>query len=148
MFLPKNKLYKRKKARTRRLLFLISFVFFGALTLWALGYLFSIPLFNKKPYISPLSSTLSAAGSNKASNQAEDIKAILSKNHIPFKEVLQDRVLITIILAGEEKIFFTKEKSLIDQTSSLQSILSRLTIEGKRFTKIDFRFDRPIVTYE
>jgi hypothetical protein len=42
-------------------------------------------------------------------------------------------------------IFLTSDRDLSEQLSSLQAILSRLTMEGKRFLRLDMRYDRPVI---
>ena len=54
---------------------------------------------------------------------------------------------IMALLSDGETIFFSTNKDIPSQVDSLQIILSRLTIEGKKFQKIDFRYDLPIITY-
>lgn len=44
-------------------------------------------------------------------------------------------------------IIFSTGKDIAVQVDSLQIILTRLTIEGKKFQSIDFRYDKPVVTY-
>ena len=39
----------------------------------------------------------------------------------------------------------SKKKDIQEQINSLQLMLNRLTIEGKRIKTVDFRFDRPIL---
>lgn len=48
-------------------------------------------------------------------------------------------------LNGEEYIF-DLNKNISQQTSSLQLIKTKLTIDGKRLKTADFRFDDPVIT--
>ena len=79
--------------------------------------------------------------------RSEDIESMLKKNNIPFVNIssFSNEAFIVKLTQGEE-VIFSLRKSLDLQISSLQLILSRLTIEGKRFSRLDLRFDKPVVT--
>jgi len=53
----------------------------------------------------------------------------------------------TVKLKEGPFVIFSTDKDLGWQISSLQSIISRLTIDSKKPVKVDFRFEKPIVTY-
>lgn len=53
----------------------------------------------------------------------------------------------TASLSQGGNVIFSLEKPLDQQMSSLQLIISRLTIEGKGFTRIDFRFNDPVISF-
>lgn len=81
-------------------------------------------------------------------NNLKQIESLLIKNKINFSSVSEMKnTSILVKLNSGEEIFFSPEKSLNFQVSSLQLILSRLTIEGKRFNRIDFRYESPIITF-
>ncbi len=42
-------------------------------------------------------------------------------------------------------VIISSDKDLNSEISSLQFILSRLTMEGKQFTLLDLRFDKPVI---
>jgi hypothetical protein len=50
-----------------------------------------------------------------------------------------------ITLNDDEEALVTFKKDIHQQISSLQFILSRLTMEGKQFTRLDLRFDKPVI---
>ena len=79
---------------------------------------------------------------------------------ITFLEKLldQDGILITNInteadgslrlhLKDGGEVILSSKKDLRSQISSLQLILSRLTIEGKKLKVLDFRFNRPVISF-
>ena len=124
------------------LIFLFFLLFFYAVRL----YLPSI--FNKSAFVSPIAfsikekiGVLSGGSSNK------ELENLLSQKNIAFSSisVLSDSSYLVKLSTGEE-IIFSGTKAMPPQVSSLQLILSRLTIEGKRFVRLDFRFDKPVVT--
>ncbi len=45
-------------------------------------------------------------------------------------------------------VIFTSEKGLETQVNSLQLILSKAKIDAAKITKIDLRFDKPVITYQ
>ncbi|PIZ99857.1 MAG: hypothetical protein COX78_01335 [Candidatus Levybacteria bacterium CG_4_10_14_0_2_um_filter_35_8] len=75
-----------------------------------------------------------------------DLEILLKKKNIQYQKVLPGNDLsLFITLKDEGLVIFSLKRDLSTQTSSLQLILSRLTIEGKRLKKLDFRFDKPII---
>ena len=54
---------------------------------------------------------------------------------------------ITIVLSNNATILLSSSKDLQKQLASLQVTLSQLTIEGKQFKKLDFRFEKPFITF-
>jgi len=52
-----------------------------------------------------------------------------------------------IILEEAILAVFTLEKPVSSQVASLQMILNRFKIEGKKPKKVDLRFEKPIVTF-
>lgn len=81
-----------------------------------------------------------------------NIEAILKKQKIAYQfvtrmesttaAVLKDTYVITLPDNGEVII---KKQDLLRQISSLQFVLSRLTMEGKRFLRLDLRFEHPVI---
>lgn len=75
-----------------------------------------------------------------------DLEALLKKKNIQYQKILSGNDLsLFITLKDGGLVIFSLKKDLSSQTSSLQLILSRLTIEGNRLKKLDFRFDKPII---
>lgn len=100
---------------------------------------------NKKTFIS-------AVPKQNLDQQTETINTILGvlkEKHITFSGVFVfDSASYLVKLASGEEVFLASGKSLVEQVSSLQLILSRLTIEGKRVSRVDFRFDTPVLTMQ
>lgn len=73
----------------------------------------------------------------------------LTENGITFSSVTvaSDSSYLVTLPAGEQ-VLFSQKKDIVSQVSSLHLILSRLTIEGKGFSSLDFRFDKPIVVFK
>lgn len=128
----------RKNRKTKKGLIII-FLFF--LFFLALAFLYAF--LGRSTFVSPLPS-------NDASFfEAENIEALLKKNNISFSEIkssTDSSILVRLATGGD--VLFSSTKSLSEQVSSLQPILFRLTIEGKRFKNLDLRFDKPVIRYE
>lgn len=72
---------------------------------------------------------------------------LLDKNiTVDFPLVATDSAIVAHIKDNGEVLFSSKD-NLARQVESLQIILSSLTIEGKKFKKIDLRYTRPIMVY-
>ncbi|MDP3941706.1 MAG: hypothetical protein Q8Q49_05350 [bacterium] len=51
---------------------------------------------------------------------------------------------IVVTMPGNAEVLM-KSEGIPEQIASLQLIIHRLTMEGKRFSRLDLRFDRPVV---
>lgn len=93
----------------------------------------------RNSFISPLSLV------NEKKNN--DIVTLLSSKNIAFSRAEASESAILVTLASGEEILFSTSKSYDMQISSLQLILSRLTIEGRKIKSLDFRFDKPVIIF-
>ncbi len=76
------------------------------------------------------------------------VEKLLREKNISFSgiSILSDSsYLITISNNGQVR--FSSQKDIDKQVSSLQRIVRELTIEGKQFKIIDFRFSEPIISF-
>lgn len=130
---------RKKIKRKKRITFLRIVSLFILLLAILLGlYLISPIVFGKK-IISPLAKRYVSIGSENMSEEL--LKAKISFSSI--KRSSDSSYLVTLSEGGI--VILTPLKNTANQISSLQLILSRLTIEGKRVKLIDFRYDRPVV---
>lgn len=131
----------QRKLRTNKIfqilknIFLI--IFATALLFLTVYFAVSNFLLSKTPFVSPLSKT-----------SDESFEKKLSKANIPFASisVASDSSFLIVLKDGSE-VNLSDKKNIQKQISSLQLILSRLTIEGKRFKRLDLRFDKPIIVF-
>lgn len=110
-------------------LILLAFLFYKFLT-------FSI--FNQS-VISPL-------GHIKPS-QASSLGVLLKEANVPFSSIRSASDSYIVVLSDGGQVIISSKKDLAVQISSLQLMLNRLTIEGKRIKNLDFRFDKPIINF-
>jgi len=102
-------------------------------------YRFPTLSFFKKPIISPLAKS--------KPHQDSNLESLLEREKIPFTSVIRSSDFYMIVLPDGGQIFISSKKDLTSQISSLQLILNRLTIEGKRIKSLDFRFDKAIIKF-
>lgn len=133
----------RKKNKTKIFFrwLILSLIVFCLIT----GFVF----FKKNFPQAPVSKLANKPKISKDSQLSKNLEEILKKNGIGFSTIqISSNSSILVNLAGGEEVFFSEGKPFDNQVSSLQFILSRLTIEGKRFSRLDFRFDKPVVTFK
>lgn len=76
------------------------------------------------------------------------VEKALKDNDILFSQVVvlsDSSYQVSIPNNGQVKL--SSQKDIGKQITSLQRILKHLTIEGKPFKNIDFRFEEPIISY-
>jgi hypothetical protein len=126
---PRHRKYHRK----RIIAYIILLGIFGFAV-----YFFNLYIISTGPlFVSPI-------GKSGVSQTA--VGKILKDNGIPFKSVVfSDYFLVTI--RDNEQVKLSSDKDIRRQVASLQKILRELTIEGKSFKSIDFRFSEPIISF-
>ena len=122
-------------------IFFLSVIIISVLSGGAFVYFYVLSP-NKNAVISPLV----VQNLNHSSNNS--FEAMLEKNNIPFSSVhvASDSSYVVILKSGGE-VIMSPNKNVQNQISSLQLILSRLTIEGKQFKSLDLRYDKPVVVF-
>jgi cell division septal protein FtsQ len=136
MFLTKRKLKKeRSKFRFKILVLFLILLLFVLLTV---EYLF-LNLNSKKPFISPIVKPTESV--------VLDLEKELKKYKISFSSMVYEDGNIVLNLKDGGVVILSSKKDISLQLSSLQLILSRLTIEGKKLKSLDLRFDSPIISF-
>lgn len=134
-------MFRRKLKRKNKweLLKIIPYFFLILIILLSIYFVMSFVV--SKKIISPLSQ-------RHFSFEGENVSGNLSKAGISFSSVKRSSdSLYVITLSDGGQVIITPAKNIKNQISSLQLMLSRLTIEGKRVKLIDFRYDRPVVRF-
>lgn len=138
MLQRKRKLKKEKTKQRLKLAFLM--LVFLLMSLTFLVYLNTHFSFGRKTYLSPL-----AEGKLIFSNSLEEQ---LNIANVKFKTISSNSDgSVTVTQEDGGLIILSSKKNILFQISSLQLILSRLTIEGKKLKSLDFRFDNPVVSF-
>ncbi len=138
--LQKKRLLKREKVKekSRNIFLFLLVLFFVFLTIEYIYLNFS---FGRTTYINPIAKNKTSIVSltEQKLNDAKIAFANISEQN--------DGSLVIKLKEGGEVILSSK-KDIQTQVSSLQLILSRLTIEdGKKLKNLDFRYDSPVVSF-
>jgi hypothetical protein len=143
MLQGKNLLRRRKNIRIKKrrnwkvLYFLIGSLFVSILLLFA-GYYLNLYY---PDILSPLA--------RERFYGTLKIEQALTKANIKFIKVARQNkdLSFEVILSEQEEVIFSSKKDIQSQIASLQLITKRLTIEGKRFKSLDFRYDKPLIVF-
>ena len=130
---------KKERAKYRFKILLVSLVFLSLLIVGT-EYAYLNFSFGRAFFISPIA--------KENQSKLAILQNELNKNMISYSAVNanSDGSFIVELKDGGEVILSSK-KDVESQLSSLQLILSRLTIEGKTLKKLDFRFSNPVVSF-
>lgn len=136
----KRKLKKKIFQQSKYFFFFIFFLLISSIGV----FLWEFYQSQRSSFISPIS----VPGGNFNIDKKQQLRSLLSKNNIPFSRIdsASDSSFLVELQNGG-KILFSSSLPTNQELSSLQLILSRLTIEGKRLNLLDFRFDKPVITF-
>lgn len=119
------------------------------------GFLFAILLcffyaysFVSQPaFISPVQQGRDLHEGQKGNEVYQKTLLELKKNNILFNSVIpaSDSSMVIQLSDGKE-VVLSGQKNINEQISSLQLILTRLTMEGREYERLDLRFDKPIIS--
>ncbi len=114
------------------------FIFLIVISILICGFLY-LYLFKKPTIISPIGT--------KNSMSRETIGKLLSDAKIPFWEIsiATDSSYLVRLNDESEVLLSSKDTSL--RIQSLQALLKQFTIEGQKFKRIDFRFEKPTIAF-
>jgi len=133
----------KKIARKRRIKFFLAFLvllFFSV----SGAYLYIVQK-NRPLYISPLAKMILGDSSTKSEGDQKLIKNSFKALHLDIDKISETNDAYVILLKDKSQIILSSKKNITSQISSLQFILARLTMEGKLFTQLDLRFDKPVI---
>lgn len=126
---------KRKRRYIRKKIIIFSLIFLGFF-----GFSIYLIFISRNPlFISPL---------GKSNFDRIKIEKFLKNNNIQFSEIVilsDSSYSVNIVNNGQVRL--SSQKDVNQQVSSLQRILKALTIEGKQFKSLDFRFSEPIISF-
>ena len=130
---------KREKAKHRIKIFFIILLFLTIIVV-VTEYLYINFSFGRATFISPIA--------KESKSKMASLESTLDKNNIFYNSVNlgPDGSFVVDLKIGGEVILSSK-RELGSQLTSLQLMLSRLTIEGKKLKVLDFRFDNPVVSF-
>jgi hypothetical protein len=140
----KRKINRNRNKSLRRIALIILYI--GVIILISAGSFFLYPILFPKPlFVSPLSNTFTLNSVSQSDAGIGSFKALLKEKRVDFTKIITSESSYTVNLKEGSEVIFSKQKDLQLQFSSLQFILSRLTMEGKQFSRLDLRFDKPVI---
>ncbi|MDP2649928.1 MAG: hypothetical protein Q8P10_03705 [bacterium] len=80
-------------------------------------------------------------------NNLKKLETLLKQSNISFGSLSSSSSSYFVKFKDGEEVILDSNKPLEQQISSLQLVLSRLTIEGKRFVRLDLRYDKPVIQF-
>lgn len=82
-------------------------------------------------------------------SKENELRNFLEREKISFKKIeMPEDEYFKITLEDDSEIFISANRSLPRALSSLQYILSRLTMEGREFARLDLRYEKPIIVFK
>ncbi|MEK9176134.1 MAG: hypothetical protein AAB520_01680 [Patescibacteria group bacterium] len=137
--LQRKTITKRQKKERARKRFGLALLFIGLIFV-SISIFYIAFLEKPGPITSPLSK-------DQVSGTAK-INKILKEKNISYKDISTSKDLYYVIkLSDKEEVIIDPKKNIEEQLSSLQFILSQLKIEGKTFKRLDFRYQKPIISF-
>jgi hypothetical protein len=116
----------------------------GVMMLLAIGGFYFYEM-HKPLYVSPLSSIKAFTLPSRDEIGKRTLEKGLSENHIEYASIKTSGSDLIVQLKNGTNVTFSSKKDIILQISSLQYILTRLTMEGKLFSRLDLRFEKPVI---
>jgi hypothetical protein len=126
----------RRQNRLKKVIFkyilLLSILFFAL-------YFLNVFVFSRKPlFISPM---------GQAGMSISSLEKTLKGKNILLSKITSADDYYEVNIQNNGQVKLSKSKDINQQIASLQRILRELTIEGKSFRSIDFRFSEPIISF-
>lgn len=125
---------RRRSFKTKLIAYILLLMIFG----FVIFLINSLFLSGKPLFVSPI-------GENNI--DIKKIEKILKDNDISFSQASSADSYYEIIIPNNGQVKISLKKNIDQQIASLQRILRELTIEGKPFKSIDFRFEEPIISF-
>ena len=139
---------KTQRNHKRRILLFYSLIL-GSSLFFAAGIGFVLYTDQQEPLIvSPIAGIQSHASRSVDDEQVKLIRKALQEKSISYQDIETKDSFYIVKLENGGKVTISAKKDIIVQISSLQFILSRLTMEGRQFRTLDLQFDKPIIVFK
>ncbi len=137
--LPRRTLTKKQKKEISRKRLGIILIFLGLLIIASMLFFLAF-LEKEEPIINPLSKDQTSSG--------RIISKTLKDHKIQYKDLETTKDLkYKIKFEDNAEAIIDPKKDIESQITSLQLILSQLKIEGKAFKRLDFSYQKPIISF-
>ncbi len=147
----KKKKIKNRKAENRKRRFLYVSIAISVFLLCGSIAFVSLRFFASHPFVSPLPIMSVSGGAKKSSQKNVVIQEISDQLHhaaISYKSIqMLDSATCRITLSDDSQVILSTAKDISAQIASLQLITTRLTMEGKRFSRLDLRYNQPVIVF-
>lgn len=134
-------IHKRKAKKLYGYFFLSGGIFFVVLALCIGGFF----LFRHKNILRSPIGELSLTSSRPTTNEIGDVQFLCTKHNLSCNNITEDGDSITFTV-NNSTVFISTIKDMDKQIGSLQLTIRALTMEGKEFHRLDFRYDRPVIS--
>lgn len=137
--LRRKTITKRQKRQASKKRLGILLIFLGMILVAA--FLAFLAFFEKKElFVSPLSTDQTSVNTR--------IEKLLKEKKVNYVSFYTAKDLSFILMLPENReVILDPNKDISEQLSSLQLILSQLKIDGKAFKRLDFRYQKPVITF-
>lgn len=142
MLLNKRKFRKRNKKIRRIVLPIFYFLLVGVVS----GGVYYVHLLRSQNKSDSPTLSVSAHAPLKKDANLTLLEKSLREENLDFSSITPSNSQYIVHMQNKSDIIFSSQKDIHSQISSLQFILPRLTMEGKPFSRLDLRFDKPILT--
>lgn len=106
--------------------------------------IFLVKIIRQPFLISPMILSLTDDSGND-DKYISELEKILQDKKISYSTINKLSNSTSIKLTNSGEVIISSQKDLSTQINSLQYLLSRLTMESKDFTRLDLRFDKPVI---
>jgi hypothetical protein len=146
MYMKPNKkvTHNKIKRRAKRWMFTVFIVFFIILSLTGVG-LYAMKKLPHQRYISPLPSVQAYTMPSPDDKTLSSLKKGLTDKNFQYTSITAKDGNYIIKMADGAEVTFDGKKDIMWQISSLQYIVQHLTMEGKLFSRLDLRFEKPVI---
>ena len=144
--MPKKKELPRKRKRfLRKVLFFSSLL--GLVLVVGVGILYySYFVKGEKPTFSAPLPMRTVVQAKQEDSRLAELKQALEKYNLGYTTITKEKDgSYKVVLTKGGIVTFSSQKDIITQIASLQYILSHLTMEGKLFSQLDLRFEKPVI---
>lgn len=149
--MKKKKKIKNRKLELRNKRVLIGSIIIGSILIVVSTSSVLYRYFIPKQYVSPLSQaaqSMITATKGTSLDTLQQVEQTLNRNSISYSDAkMIDQNTCQITIDNNQTVLFATDRQLAEQIASLQLIVSHLTMEGKRFSRLDLRYDKPIIVF-
>ena len=139
----KKEFPRKRKRFVKKIVFLILIFIIVLLAAGSVSfYYFEAKMQKFYPVVSKTTHPVQA---NQPDKTYTELQNGLNKDQIAYTSITSGSGSYVVTLQDGGKVTFSSQKDIMSQIASLQYILSHLTMEGKLFSQLDLRFEKPVI---